>query len=45
MYPIVKLRHYDVKEALLAPWSLKTNAAYDMNFNLTRMESSFRSFL
>jgi len=27
-YAVAKLRHRDVKNALLAPWSLKTNAAY-----------------
>jgi len=26
-YGFAKLRHRDVKNALLAPWSLKTNAA------------------
>jgi len=25
--PVKILRHYDVKKALLAPWSMKTNAA------------------
>jgi len=35
-YGFAKLRHCDLKNALLAPWSLKTNALWGIKFNQKR---------